>query len=201
MFRDQYQDGKHVQLLSVADKTSINKWTVQGSLKKAFDKSVKGYVYITDVGTKLSLPSSRRDELALLQGTVLLQCKLLDKKSFQLEVLFTDTSGVKRRIYYSGATHFTYSKNNIHKAPLNARIPSSMLLEGVWLNLQFDILSFITNCFSDCQFRQIDGIAVTGALLLKRIATYKIEIPDSLQYVIEKEFGEKAANDYEQYVL
>ena len=76
-----------------------------------------------------------------------------------------------------------------------------MLLEGVWLNLQFDVLSFIQNCFTDCQFWSIDGITLTGALLLRRIATYKTEIPDSLQYVIEKEFGEKAANDYEQYVL
>lgn len=130
-----------------------------------------------------------------------MQCKILDKKSFQLEILFTDTVGTKRRIYFSGASHFAYSKNNIHKAPLNARIPTSMLLEGVWLNLQFDILSFVASCFKDVVFKQIDGVVVGGALLLRRVATYKAEIPDSFQYVIEKEFGEQAALGYEQFVV
>lgn len=76
-----------------------------------------------------------------------MQVKILDKKGFSLEVAFTDTDKVKRRLYFSGATHFNYSKNNIAKAPLNARIPTSMLLEGVWLNLSFDIMTFIQNSF------------------------------------------------------
>jgi hypothetical protein len=76
-----------------------------------------------------------------------------------------------------------------------------MLLEGVWLNLQFDILSFVTSCFADVVFKQIDGIVISGALLLRRVATYKAEIPDSFQYVIEKEFGEQAALGYEQCVV
>ena len=52
-----------------------------------------------------------------------------------MEIAFTDQEKVKRRLYFSGAQHFNYSKNNIAKAPLNARIPCSLLLEGVWLNL------------------------------------------------------------------
>jgi hypothetical protein len=105
-------------------------------------------------------------------------------------------------LYFSGATHFNYSKNNIAKAPLNARIPCSMLLEGVWLNLQLDVLSFIHNCFeqNQFQFRSIDGITLTGALLIRRISTYRPQIPDSFQYVIEKEFGPEHAQGYEAYV-
>ena len=30
---------------------------------------------------------------------------------------------------------------------MHARIPSGMILEGVWLNLQFDVESFVQNCF------------------------------------------------------
>jgi len=59
----------------------------------------------------------------------------LDKKSFHLEIVFTDTENVKRRIYFTGAMDFHYSKDNIVKAPSNVRVPTSMILEGVWLNL------------------------------------------------------------------
>lgn len=59
----------------------------------------------------------------------------MDKKSFHLEIVFTDTDLNKRRIYFTGAMDFHYSKDNIVRAPLNCRIPTSMILEGVWLNL------------------------------------------------------------------
>ena len=202
MFRDQYQEGKYFPLLSIQEKDSLQRWLSSGgSLKKAFDKSVKGYVYITDVNTKLSLPKARQD-LHLIQSMLLLQIKILDKKSFSLEIVFTDHERVKRRLLFSGATHFNYSKHNIAKAPLNARVPTNMLLEGVWLNLQFDIGTFIQNCFdtTQFQFRSIDGITLSGACLIRRISTCRAQIPDSFQYVIEKEFGEAHAHGYEDYV-
>ena len=43
-FRVQIFD--HVSML--VDKETINRWHVGGSIKKAYDRSVKGYVYITD---------------------------------------------------------------------------------------------------------------------------------------------------------
>ena len=35
------------------DKETIKRWLVSGSIKKAYDRSVKGYVYITDLSSKL----------------------------------------------------------------------------------------------------------------------------------------------------
>ena len=35
------------------EKETIKKWMVSGSIKKAYDRSVKGYVYITDANSKL----------------------------------------------------------------------------------------------------------------------------------------------------
>lgn len=67
------------------------------------------------------------------------QIKILDKKSFHFEVTFTDSELVKRRVYFSGASDYLYSKANIVKNPHNVRVPCSMILEGVWLNLSFDI--------------------------------------------------------------
>ena len=38
-----------------------------GSIKKAYDRTVKGYVYITDLSSKLQLPKEpRRQELGLI---------------------------------------------------------------------------------------------------------------------------------------
>ena len=50
------------------EKETIKKWMVSGSIKKAYDRSVKGYVYITDQNSKLQLPQdTRRQELYLIQ--------------------------------------------------------------------------------------------------------------------------------------
>ena len=48
------------QLFSVTDKETIKRWLVSGSIKKAYDRSVKGYVYITDLSSKLQLPKDPR---------------------------------------------------------------------------------------------------------------------------------------------
>jgi hypothetical protein len=75
----------------------------------------------------------------LLQPFLALQVKVLDKKQFHVEVTFSDQDKHKKRlIFYSGAA-YAYSKDNISRQPMHARIPSGIILEGVWLNLQFDI--------------------------------------------------------------
>jgi hypothetical protein len=74
-----------------------------------------------------------------LQTNLLFQIKVLDKKSFNLEVVFTDTEKNKRRLTFFGSNHYQYSKDNIVRSPLAARIPTSMILEGVWLNLMIDV--------------------------------------------------------------
>jgi hypothetical protein len=109
MYKNKYQYGKHLSLLDVQDKESIHKWGVTGgNLKKAYDKTVKGYVYITDVNMKLSLPGKPQD-LFLIQTYLTIQCKVLSKQSFNVEVSFTDSESIKRRLFFSGATDYTYS--------------------------------------------------------------------------------------------
>ena len=83
---------------------------------------------------------------------------------------------------------------------MHARVPSSMILEGVWLNLQFDIQNFVECCFDQSNFRSIDSINVNGSCLVRKIFTCKNQIPDSFPFVIEREFGQEAAQNYEDYV-
>lgn len=85
----------------------------------------------------------------------------MNKAQFHVEVTFSDHERQKKRlIFYSGA-QYTYAKDNIQKSHIHARIPSGMILEGVWLNLQLDLQSFIENCFDGAMsFRSIDAIIV-----------------------------------------
>ena len=143
---------------------------------------------------------SRRQELFLLQPYILLQTKILNKKQFHFEDSFTDTLGHKRRLIFYGAIPYAYTKDNIAKQPLHARIPSNMILEGVWLNLQFDIASFVNACFEGSQLYSVDTISINGPCLVRKVMTCKSQIPDSFGFVIEREFGPEACAGYEEYV-
>ena len=83
---------------------------VSGSIKKAYDRSVKGYVFITDTNSKLQLPQDpRRQELYLIQPFLNLQIKVLDKKQFHCEVGFTDADKQKKRLIFYGLAPYAYS--------------------------------------------------------------------------------------------
>ena len=76
-----------------------------------------------------------------------------------------------------------------------------MILEGVWLNLQFDIQNFVENLFDQVNFRTIDSILINGSCLVRRVFTCKNQVPDSFPFVIEREFSQQAAQAYEDYIV
>ena len=84
---------------------------------------------------------------------------------------------------------------------MHARIPSAMILEGVWLNLQFDVQSFVETCFDATNFRSIDAISISGPALVRRVFTSKNQVPDSFPYVLEREFGAVHSQGYEDYIM
>jgi len=152
---------------------------------------VKGYVFVSDANSKLQMPKeARKTDLYLMHPYILLQIKILNKAQFHFEVAITDTNGRKKRLIWYGATPYAYTKSNLTKQPMYTRIPSNMVLEGVWLNLQFDIPSFVEKCCDDSVFASIDSITINGPCLVRRIFTCKAQVPDSFAFVIEREFGE-----------
>jgi len=62
---------------------------------------------------------------------------------FHIEVTFSDYDKQKKRLIFYGGTQYAYSEDNIKRLHMHARIPTGMILEGVWLNLQIDLESFI----------------------------------------------------------
>ena len=201
MYKNQFQYGTHLMLLNITEKGSIDKWHVQGTLKKAYDKSAKGFVFVMDSNTRLKQPQdTRRKELGIIQPFLIIQCKVLNKQTFHIEVMFTDQDNKKKRLILYASQFYNYGKDNIHRFPLHARIPCGMIMEGMWMNLQIDLRSFVNGCFEKVAFSSIDGIEIGGACLIRRIITTKFQLPDSFPYVIERDFGEQAAIDFEQYV-
>ena len=68
-----HQTSLVLTLALLIDKETINKWHISGSIKKAYDRSVKGYVYMTDINSKLQMPKdTRKQELYLVQPYLLL---------------------------------------------------------------------------------------------------------------------------------
>ena len=60
MYNSHYQYGKCVSLLNIQEKDCLTQWNTTGSLKKAYDKTVKGYVYILDQNSKWTHPKEPR---------------------------------------------------------------------------------------------------------------------------------------------
>ena len=120
-----------------------------------------------------------------------LQVKVLHKAQFHVEVTFSDYDKQKKRLIFYGGSQYAYSKDNIQRQHMHCRIPSGMILEGVWLNLQFDLESFVENCFDGASsFRSIEGVSISGPALVRRVFTCQSQLPDSFPYVVEREFGE-----------
>ena len=69
------------------------------------------------------------------------------------------------------------------------------------MNLLFDIGTFVEKCFGkSVRFEAIEKITIGGACLVRRVLSTKHQLPDSFPYMIEKEYGEEIALDFEHYV-
>lgn len=110
---------------------------------------------------------------------------------------FLDEDKKRRRLIFYGAQFYSYSKDNIHRMQLHARVPCAYIMEGLWMNLQFDLQSFVEKCFTGVKLKQIENIQLGGACLVRRIMSTKTQLPDSFPYVIERDFGEDVALDFE----
>jgi Protein of unknown function (DUF667) len=110
-------------------------------VKKAYDKSCKGFILLFEHSTKAQIPADPRnqEELHLLQPYLLLQLMVTEKKVFHLELTVTDTHKTKRRLFLNAGQSYHPHKDNIAKQQLHARIPCDLIRENIWLNLQIDV--------------------------------------------------------------
>ena len=60
--------------------------------------------------------------------------------------------------------------------------------------------SFAGQCFEARTFKAIEQIHIGGAVLLRKVMAMKFQVPDSFPYIIERDFSEQTALEYEGYV-
>jgi len=180
MFKNSYQSGSSFPLFNVTDKKSHDNWYFTSNIKKAYDKSLKGYAIILKHNSKLCAPSNRNLNLYLIQPFLVFQILVLDKRYFSLEIAVTDMEGTKRRLYFHNGTQ-VHECAAVTVQPLHAKIEHDLVVEGEWLNLQIDVQSFVEPCFKQANFRSIDNITVCGDCRLRRVFTTKHQLPESLE--------------------
>lgn len=64
---------------------------------KEYDKLIKGYVNILNVGgiSKMQIPTTEKQYLGIVQSYIVFQLYLFSPKSFSIEIAISDTSKVK----------------------------------------------------------------------------------------------------------
>jgi len=49
-------------------------------------------------------------------------------------------------------------------------------------------------------FKSIEEVIIHGGLLLRKVMFSKFQLPDSFPYIIERDFSDEVAVEYERYV-
>jgi hypothetical protein len=90
MFKVSINDLLH--FLTSLDKESLAGWSFSGPVKKAYDKTCKGFILLFEHSTKAQIPVDPRhsEDLHLVQPYLMMQIMIVDKKVFHLEITVTD---------------------------------------------------------------------------------------------------------------
>ncbi|XP_023790984.1 uncharacterized protein C3orf67 homolog isoform X1 [Cyanistes caeruleus] len=179
MFRNNYQGGPFVEILSAQGKNPGTKWKIFGNpsaISKEYDRELKGFVFVLEGNSlinKMKLPRETKQTLGLVQQFLTLQIFVPLGKDFSTELLITDFDNIKRRLYLS----------TVHKVlsvtPLHAKIPLFMIKRKIWCNMCIDLVTFTYEIFRGALFRSLDGIIISANCKLRKIFTLKFKPHDT----------------------
>ncbi|KAE8612646.1 hypothetical protein XENTR_v10012927 [Xenopus tropicalis] len=192
MFKNEYQGGAFVEIFSAQGKDPTAKWKLSGrqsAIWKDFDKEVKSFVFVLEGSSqtnKMQLPKESRHNLGLIQRFLLLQLYVPLGQDFSAELLISDLSNIKRRLYLS-----TVHKE-LSSTPLHAKIPLLGLKRKMWCNLCVDLVSFTSGIFKGAVFQSLDGIIISANCKLRKIYTMKLKPKETIE---EDIYGSSLLND------
>ncbi|CAJ1050649.1 uncharacterized protein C3orf67 homolog [Xyrichtys novacula] len=173
MFKNNYQDGRAVEIFSAQGKDPVAKWKLSGGpsvIHKEYDKEGKGFVYCLEGSSqtvKMQMPENGKTSLGLLQRFLVLQVNIPRLKDFSIELAITDSQHLKRRL------HLSTVHKELYATPLHARIPLKGLERNIWSSLCIDLVSFSDELFKG--FLSLDGITLYATCKVRRILTIKPE--------------------------
>ncbi|KAM9813293.1 LOW QUALITY PROTEIN: protein CFAP20DC [Neosynchiropus ocellatus] len=165
-----------VELFSAKGSDPVGKWKLSGtstSIRREYNKELRGLVYCLEGGcqaVKMQMPANEKMSLGLVQQFLVLQVNVPKDKDFSIELVVTDKTQLKRRLYLS-TVHKELSTTLWH-----ARIPFVGLKRDVWSTLFIDLVSFTGNLFKDAGFSSLDGISVSATCSVRRIFTVHPEL-------------------------
>jgi len=167
MYQDSYQGGPLFEVFTASGQNPLSNLKISGTVKKLFDKSVRGYVYECDSGgaqNRMSLPKDEKKGLGLIQPCLCVQLYVPQSRPFSLEINVQDAFKTRRRLLFSTACKETVAN------PLHTRIPATMLRKGVWVNLCFDMEDLMRVNFNQ-SFHSIEAISIGPVCKIRRIFT------------------------------
>lgn len=183
MFQNAFQSGPAVEVLYSCDKSPC--WSLNKSNWKFYEKAVKGYVILIDShNTKLQIPGSDKQTLALVQPFLVLQVFILPAQPFTLELAMTDISNTKRRIVFSSAS------KDLTVNPMHARVPNGAFIRGTWANISIDMAHSMLSCFGHTTFRSLDSISISSFCKLRRVFTMRAALMDTTESNVRAEPSE-----------
>ncbi|KAK9806821.1 hypothetical protein WJX72_003835 [[Myrmecia] bisecta] len=176
LFSHDYQAGPAFEVFSPQGSNPLANWQLSHpkSVKKVYDKSVKGYVYSCPgrSGCKMQLPKDEHKSMALLQPFLVLQLYLTPGQPLSIELSVVDQEGTHRRLYLS--TAFT----EIKITPLHCQIPLTLVQRGAWVNLAVHVADLVAAAFKGVAFQAVNLLILSAVFKVRRIFTLKDQPPD-----------------------
>ena len=166
------QSGSCFEAFSVHGQDPLSKFKVlgpSGYVRKEYNKELKSFVICLEgdaARTKVLFPKQKQS-LHLLQSFLVLQVYIPVGLNFAIEVTVLDSSNQKRRLLIST------SNREVTINALHAKMPGSVIEQGVWLNLCLDLMSLVMDAFEGKHFLYTDSITISANCMLKRIFTLK----------------------------
>jgi hypothetical protein len=179
MLAHAWHGGPFVEVFSAHGSKSDGAFKKTGAVKKAFDKTAKGYVLELEGGrdVKMQLPAGDKDSLGLLQHYLVLQVFVPPGKGFGIELAILDQSKTRRRINLSCNT------KDLQATPLHVRAPLVLVRRGVWLNLCVDVAGIFHETFGPmartAEYWSIESIVLTAACKVRKIFTVRLPLHDT----------------------
>ncbi|KAJ8326926.1 hypothetical protein QVD99_005311 [Batrachochytrium dendrobatidis] len=176
MFKNEYQGGPSFEIFSSqGSNTSLLQWKLhnKSSIKKQFEKDLKGYCYSCEGLGKLTFPKDDRQKAYLIQSFLVLQICIPQGKAMSIELAVSDLNGNNRRFFLSSA------HKEIKATALHCSIPLVVAKRGTWLNFCLDLVSLVSDNYHGQTFRSLDSITLLGNFRLRRIFTLEKQPPDT----------------------
>ncbi|OMJ72042.1 hypothetical protein SteCoe_29627 [Stentor coeruleus] len=168
---------KYSELLTTQNRKMLESWQIQGQASFVFDENCKGYLLDLN-SSSITCPKNPKNSLKLLRTFIMFQVYFYPGKLFTLELIASDSEGVKRRIILTQSKSVT--RNLMH-----ARLPNSCIEKNTWLYLYINVVSLFSLCFPTRTFRSLDGIFLSATCKLRRI--YSISEMD-IDYLLPSGF-------------